>query len=273
MKIKKNNIIKTYNIMSLYILKENQELLWNFIHTNETIYKKVNKLNNSEKAHWFQNVIGMFYEKNKHIKMNVVDLNKLNKDTVNYMIKDLTRIFSMNQTNSLQPTHIEREVKQNQYMSDYQRRQQEYNEMVEKKVPTEVNFQDNYEKDEALTNIDELIKKQMAERELDLQIITNEQNPNNNPVLKIDGSSNVSIEADVLESNYKNEMKKSVSWSENLEDCKEDSNVRMEELEKKYNEIFKSIEDIKKENRELVNKMDELLRTLDNKEIVSDAMI
>ena len=68
-------------------------------------------------------------------------------------------------------------------------------------------------------------------------------------------------------------MKKSVSWSENLEDCTEDSTIRMEELEKKYNEIFKSIEEIKKENRELVNKMDELLITLDNKEIVSDAMI
>ena len=243
--------------MTLYISKDNQQLLWNFIHTNKFVHKKLDCLENSEKIHWFRNVIGTFYEKNKHVQLDVGNLNKLNKETVEYMIQNLNSLSIPKPANELTPRYIEKEVKQNQYINDYQQRQQEYNEMIEKKIPEEVNFKENYEKDEALTNMDELIKKQIEERELDLKINKPQEIFQENPILKIDNSSNITIEHDILENNQNTGVKKSVSWSDNLEEYeKKDYNKRFEILQEKCDKMFKDLEKVCKENRELFQKVD-----------------
>ena len=40
--------------MSLYITKDNQDLLWNVIHKNESMKKKLETLQVEQKIKWFQ---------------------------------------------------------------------------------------------------------------------------------------------------------------------------------------------------------------------------
>ena len=68
--------------MSLYILPENQTLIWNTISKMSHFQKK------EEKQKWFQSIIQQFYDKSNP-KLNVPELRSLNKETIQYMIHEL----------------------------------------------------------------------------------------------------------------------------------------------------------------------------------------
>ena len=72
--------------MSLYVLPENQELIWKTI-SKVPQFQQMNNTQN-EKHIWFRNVIQMFHEKTSP-NIDVNQLRQLNKETIQFMMKDL----------------------------------------------------------------------------------------------------------------------------------------------------------------------------------------
>jgi hypothetical protein len=74
--------------MSLYILNENQKLIWdsmNKIPQFQTFGRDVP----GQREDWFRDIIQKFYESNKFKLLSVSELQQLNRDTVSYMIQEL----------------------------------------------------------------------------------------------------------------------------------------------------------------------------------------
>ena len=79
--------------------------------------------------------------------------------------------------------------------------------MIEKKTPTEIDFRENFEKDEPIQDIKALMQKHMQERDNDISW------QRETPVLTIDNSSNVTIQTETIQE--KDNPKKSVTWKDN----------------------------------------------------------
>lgn len=75
--------------MNLYVSPNNQKLLW------KTMSRSPLFANRPAKEEWFKNIVGEFYENNKH--NTTVTLKEINLHTVNYMIKILQEEGSRNQ--------------------------------------------------------------------------------------------------------------------------------------------------------------------------------
>ena len=75
--------------MSLYVVPENQELLWNVISKNAYIQDFFAPYNPEKKNEWFKTIIRTFYERYKLQKLTVADLNLVNKETISYMIQNV----------------------------------------------------------------------------------------------------------------------------------------------------------------------------------------
>jgi len=134
----------------------------------------------------------MFYEKNKHNHIDLQELNRLNRETLSYMMSsirervteppslpvpapNLNPAPAPNPAPSLsQPpsTAFSREniqhYRQEAFQSQFQERQKEYESLLEKKSPTEIDFREK-EKDTAITNMDDLIKTHIQQREEELK--------------------------------------------------------------------------------------------------------
>jgi hypothetical protein len=107
----------------------------------------------------------------------------------------------------------------------FNQRQKQYEQMVARPLPPEIKFEEVV-KDEAISNMEELIKQHTQQREQELQNIMRSSNfpaisetsnlkPN---TIKINGEIDVVVEAQQISVDLVEEKtKKSVSWSENLE--------------------------------------------------------
>ena len=209
--------------MSLYITKDNQDLLWNVIHKNESM-KKTETLQVEQKIKWFQQIIEKFYRENETKVIDKQALVLMNKQTISHMIKDLKENnYSINvnkiddnvaplEINNLQEIDTPPVIKDNKqevYLSEFEKRQQEYNSMMKKTVPETIDFSESTEGDQVITNMEELIKQQVAARQLDMENIQMNIQPkeNNVEILKIEENTNVDIETNELElqSEEKNE--------------------------------------------------------------------
>jgi hypothetical protein len=191
--------------MSLYVLPDNQTLIWNSI-SKMPAFKRI-----SNKEEWFQNIIRHFYNSTSFTgnKMTVDELRKMNRDTISYMIKELKQpvTFSnsviQNQTSFLEPNSTEShsfltEQKHEQLNANFTNRQQDYASMFNKPAVPDVNFKENDEEDKPIENMEELLQRQMKERSYDIQIpppieknvLSNEKS--------VSFSDNISLNADVL---------------------------------------------------------------------------
>ena len=153
--------------MALYVVKENQELLWNVINNNTFVKQYFAKVGPERKHTWFKNIIENFYEQNKNNQLTVPDLHKINRSTIAYMIENIRMQDSQNvpfyndqinsrlQTNGIYTPPVIPNNKQEQYASQFDQRQQEYQQMVEKKTPPEIDFSEKNEKDSVISNMDE----------------------------------------------------------------------------------------------------------------------
>jgi thioester reductase-like protein len=120
-------------------------------------------------------------------------------------------------------------------------RQKEYQNMLEKTPPTEIDFRENIQQDQAIGNMDELLQKHMNDRKQEME----QYNASNviqtpvNPVLKIDNSSNIHIEVEPISL----QMKKSVSWKDENNDFenKEEFYARFDASLNEFHDIFKRI--------------------------------
>tara|TARA_B110000879_G_scaffold211233_1_gene303308 strand:+ start:401 stop:1183 length:783 start_codon:yes stop_codon:yes gene_type:complete len=160
--------------MSLYVTDKNQDLLWNVINKNQQITSYFNRSTNENIYEWFKTIIRIFYDKNNNKKLDMTELNKINKETILYMIEstrekenivtvssDTTPVMSIS-TPSIVPDN-----RSALYTSKFEERQLEYSNMNKKQAPTKPDFTDNIE-DGVMTNMDDMIKQQMQQREYDM---------------------------------------------------------------------------------------------------------
>lgn len=260
--------------MSLYITKDNQDLLWNVIHKNESMKKKLETLQVEQKIKWFQQIIEKFYRENETKVIDKQALVLMNKQTISHMIKDLKENnYSINvnkiddnvtplEINNLQEIDTPPVIKDNKqevYLSEFEKRQQEYNSMMNKKVPETIDFSESTEGDQVITNMEELIKQQVAARQLDMDNIQMNIQPkdNNVEILKIEENTNVDIETYELELKSEEKMKKSVSWEDNM-NKKLNLEERYSNLEKKCNQIIETLEHTVQENIMIKDKYESL---------------
>lgn len=247
--------------MALYIVKENQEMLWNIINNNTFIQQYFTKVGVDRKPQWFRDIISKFYEQNSRQNMSINDLHNINKSTIAYMINDIREQEAKNipgyvdsdvyrfQSNGIYTPPIIPDNRKEMYASQFDQRQKEYQQMIEKKAPKEIDFRDNVEKDTAITNMDELMKQQLLERERELDIYKPKDNiihGSQTPILKIDNSANIQIEIDEVNNKEDVEMivtKKMVSWKDDREQAKnENVQKQLDELNLKYNEVIQQIQ-------------------------------
>jgi hypothetical protein len=69
--------------MAQYIKYENQTILWNTIQKVGLFSQLLNK---QQQSLWFREIVGIFYEECRDKRLSRVDLENLNKSTIQYMI-------------------------------------------------------------------------------------------------------------------------------------------------------------------------------------------
>jgi len=256
--------------MSLYILNENQKLIWdsmNKIPQFQTFGRDVP----GQREDWFRDIIQKFYESNKFKLLSVSELQQLNRDTVAYMIQELKSqsystftptmgsFFDDVSTNNAQmlsfpSNEIERksvtrdyiaEQKQEELNRYFSERQKEYGAMLTRGPGQEIDFRMNMESG-PIENMDELVKRQMEARDSELNIYKETQLKQNplgaieNPLGKIENPLGV-IDLDSESSNFVSQ-KKTVHWSSNPpRSILKNSEPRRDELKEFMNDIRNSV--------------------------------
>jgi hypothetical protein len=146
--------------MSLYIHRENIQLLWSIIQKNPLIAKI------QYPETWFHSFIQTFYEKAQSLPMNASSLNQLNRQTLAAMVEDLkTGRTNQSVSEPTLPLTSGSKERISAYEEQFKQRQLEYQPI--KPILPEVNFSEKID-DETITNMDELIKKQIEMRNNDV---------------------------------------------------------------------------------------------------------
>ena len=74
--------------MSLFILPENQNLIWNTINKVPSFQKMGENMADDREA-WFKNIMQDIYDKNRTKSLSMQELRQLNKETISLMISRL----------------------------------------------------------------------------------------------------------------------------------------------------------------------------------------
>ena len=152
--------------MSLFIHPENQEMLWNMI-SKTGLFLQVFGSGSPQSQTWFRNIIHEFYNQTQNKILTSADLTVLNRNVISNMIQLLKQ--QVPPVTHVSPTYVV-ESKEEKSTRQFQERQSDYENMLKKPVPKQVDFGDSV-KDEAISNMDELIKEHMKQREEELQLI------------------------------------------------------------------------------------------------------
>lgn len=172
--------------MSAFVHPENQKIIWNIVNSNQYVNAYFNANKNVSKEAWFRGIIEKFYSQHQDKNLSMPELNQLNKDTLSFMIQSIhntapvfqdSSITSQNnydmnpiqKTEILTPPLIEN-TREQRSISAFKDRQQEYQNMMKKTMPDEIDFKEG-DKDEAIQNMDDLIKQHMKEREEQMQMV------------------------------------------------------------------------------------------------------
>ena len=174
--------------MTLFISKKNQNFLWKIVNNNENIINMESEF----KTNWFQQTIGIYYDKYKETELTLTELPGINKEFVEHIKKDMIFIKEYNQKEQLrlekekeeedeeQRLYEEKikkqqetefintnnmEFKKNEINQDLIQKQKEFDDLLQTKNPEEINFTEKDDKEGAIKNMDELIKRQQEERE------------------------------------------------------------------------------------------------------------
>ena len=259
--------------MSLFIHNKNQELLWGVINKTQLFQLVFAYSKNNEPEMWFKAHIQKYYQPIQHINLTIEDLNTCNHEIIAIMLNNL-KSFSENvgqqspsqqqhqpnqpQYQYQQPQHQYQqpqhqlphsvENKQELYSRQFNERQKEYELMNAKPSPPIPDINDNI-KDEAISNMDELIKLHMQQREAEMRQFTtlpvappptfeNSFRPTN---LKIaETNENIRLIPDAV-INDTDKPRKNVSWSD------DNSN------EKFYQDLHKEFDELKGEVLNITN--------------------
>ena len=188
--------------MSSYITASNQEMLWRTIQKNSLFNQT---LTPAQQPIWFREIIGNFYSENSNKNINNSELLELNKSTLRFMIHNLKGLVTREPVLN-EPINDRLEPQSVSYQSNYDTLQNNYNDMHKRNVPQEPDFKENID-DEKIQNMDELIKQQMKERELEMpkppielmsKSVNNDHHPAETKVIKNMQEHNEIIDIDEL---------------------------------------------------------------------------
>tara|TARA_A100001035_G_scaffold239927_1_gene205193 strand:+ start:452 stop:1048 length:597 start_codon:yes stop_codon:yes gene_type:complete len=167
--------------MSLFISNENQEILWKVINNNPYI----SEMDLSFKIEWFKQTIGIFFDEYKEKKINKEELKKINKDFIERIAKDVKYLIELEEKERERIKEMEMKLekeneKRNEFVLEtiserlapqseeinnkYNERQENYNKLLEKNVPNEINFSEDIN-DNKITDMEELLEKERKQRE------------------------------------------------------------------------------------------------------------
>ena len=226
--------------MSLYVVSANQELLWNVISKNSYIQTFFSRYNPDTKVEWFKKIVSKFYDQYRSQQLTVNDLNRVNKETISYMIQNIREQTNStsNPTSPINDAPVVREVnsytintppivtnnQQEIYANQFEQRQNEYAAMNKRNVPDDVDFAEKND-DGVIENMDILVQQQLKQREYDMNNIpppvnmgSQTKQPNNlsneseRPKLHIDTDSTINISIQEIEQPTLD--KKTVSWKD-----------------------------------------------------------
>ena len=249
--------------MTLYVNPENQKLLWNLINKHQKFNEYFINKPPANKYQWFQKCIEYMYENIKSENLTIKKLQTYNKETLVYMLNTLKELDNNTiNTNELMPystrvniqndlENMPKKVSKSEIMNqNFNIRQKEYNDMIEKKIPETIDFRDKLD-DEPISNIDEVLRTHLEMREKELKqyaplplIPENKIVIDNNSHCDIN-TENINIEIDnqiIIDNTTKDldpKIKKYVSWEDN------------------------DIESLKKQIRELIKKTDKMQEEID----------
>jgi len=266
--------------MSSFIHPENQKLLWGII-SNQPIFNHVYPLGHPHRETWFRSIIERYYNENRNRVFSSEQLLNVNREVIRNMINILKGIINAKNPIVTRPPaaapqpqiqleqkYVKEEPmttytrnlsqdsmnKQEVYNMQFNERQKQYEQMVARPLPPEVKFEEVV-KDEVISNMEELIKQHTQQREQELQNIMRSSNfaaiadaPQTRPnAIKINGEMDVSVEAQQISVEIVEEKsKKSVSWSENLE-----NNETIIRQQREIQELREQLAEISREVRSL----------------------
>lgn len=197
--------------MSAFVHPENQKIIWNIVNSNRYVNAYFNTNKNISKETWFRDIIEKFYSQHQYKNLSMSELNQLNKETLSFMIQSIHNTGPASQNNFIQKSEIitpplVENTREQQSISAFNDRQQEYQNMMKKNVPQEIDFKEG-DKDEAIQNMDDLIKQHMKERDEQLQIAPPLVQTHNNNIETIQAKPTVNKETNKSEiENIKNDI-------------------------------------------------------------------
>ena len=217
--------------MTGFISSKNQEMLWKTIQKNH-LFGDV--LTIEEQPIWFREIIGNVYHENSGKDLKQSELLEINKNTLKYMVHDLKERLTKQNSNTFtnpinEPIYDRIEPKSSSYQNEFEKLQNDYNNLHKRIIPREPNFKEQIN-DEKISNMDELIEKQLKEREIDLiprpQLQPNHvhKNSNEEKINNIEMSINTTSNATNIEID---ELKNKISKLE----------LKIDVLEKEINSI------------------------------------
>ena len=162
--------------MSLLVHPENQQLIWDITNNNQFVVQFFQTNTHIKKEQWFRSIMEHFYNTYKGRQIDKTELNQLNREVLTYMIQSLQNMVPRPKlepepepapalpTYSNIPTPpIPENNREELYRQQFMQKQQEYKTLLDKSKPAALDFREK-EKDVAISNMEELIQKQMQER-------------------------------------------------------------------------------------------------------------
>jgi len=181
--------------MSLLVHPENQQLIWDITNNNPFVVQFFQTNTHIKKEQWFRAIMEHFYNTYKGRQIDKNELNQLNKEVLTYMIQSLHNMAprTKQEPEPALPTYtniptppIPENNREELYRQQFMQKQQEYKTLLDKSKPAALDFREK-EKDVAISNMEELIQKQMQERNAymnlhplpsqSVQPVTNSLNP------------------------------------------------------------------------------------------------
>ena len=160
--------------MSLLVHPENQQLIWDITNNNQFVVQFFQTNAHIKKEQWFRAVMEHFYNTYKGKQIDKNELNQLNKEVLTYMIQSLQNMAPRPkpepEPEPTRPTYaniptppIPENNREELYRQQFMQKQQEYKSLLDKSKPAALDFREK-DKDVAISNMEELIQKQMQER-------------------------------------------------------------------------------------------------------------
>jgi len=160
--------------MSAFVTPDNQKVIWNIIQTNPIINTYFNDNQTVSKERWFRSIIEKFYIQHQDKQLTSTQLHELNKSVLSFMIQSIYQVTPQPQqpqqpqqtvhVNQITTPPIPENNRERQYMAEYEKKREEYEQMNKRDTPKPINFQEKQD-DQPLQDMDSLIKQHIEDRE------------------------------------------------------------------------------------------------------------